>query len=62
MGGMNLTGGGGLLGKQAKMVVEGAMEGELDVDLGYGKHDLAGRNGGNFRKRLPGQDGAHPDT
>jgi putative transposase len=31
------------------MVVEGALEGELDDHLGYGKHDLAGRNGGNFR-------------
>ena len=31
------------------MVVEGALEGELDDHLGYGKHDPAGRNGGNSR-------------
>src|SRR5260370_27985928 len=31
------------------MVVEGAVEGELDGHLGYGKHDPAGRNGGNSR-------------
>ncbi len=28
------------------MVVEGALEGELDDHLGYGKNDPAGRNGG----------------
>jgi putative transposase len=27
------------------MAVEGALEGELDDHLGYGKHDPAGRNG-----------------
>ena len=31
------------------MVVEGALEGELDDHLGYGKHDVAGRDGGNSR-------------
>ena len=31
------------------MVVEGALEGELDDHLGYGKHDPAGRDGGNSR-------------
>src|SRR5260370_4238943 len=31
------------------MVVEGAVEGELDGHLGYGKHDPAGRDGGNSR-------------
>ena len=30
-------------------VVEGALEGELDDHLGYGKHDLAGRDGGTSR-------------
>src|SRR4029077_13620944 len=30
-----------------KMVVEGALEGELDDHLGYEKNDPAGRNGGN---------------
>jgi transposase-like protein len=31
------------------MVVEGALEGELDDHLGYEKNDPAGRNGGNSR-------------
>ncbi len=31
------------------MVVEGALEGELDDHLGYSKHDPAGRNGSNSR-------------
>jgi transposase-like protein len=31
------------------MVVEGALEGELDDHLGYERHDPAGRNGGNSR-------------
>ena len=48
-GGLQLTGEGGLLGKLTKMVVEGALEGELDDHLGYGKHDPAGRNGSNSR-------------
>src|ERR1700746_2657885 len=46
-GGVKLTGEGGLLGKLTKMVLEGALEGELDDHLGYGKSDPAGRNGGN---------------
>jgi putative transposase len=48
-GGLQLTGEGGLLGKLTKMVVEGALEGELDDYLGYEKNDPAGRNGGNSR-------------
>jgi putative transposase len=48
-GGLRLTGEGGLLGKLTKMVIEGALEGELDGHLGYGKHDPAGRDGGNSR-------------
>ena len=48
-GGLRLTGEGGLLGKLTKMVIEGALEGELDDHLGYGKHDPEGRNGGNSR-------------
>jgi putative transposase len=31
------------------MVVESALEGELDDHLGYGKNDPAGRGGGNSR-------------
>ena len=48
-GGLKLTGEGGLLGRLTKMVVEGALEGELDDHLGYSKHDPEGRNGGNSR-------------
>jgi putative transposase len=33
-GGLKLTGEGGLLGKLTKLVVEGALEGELDDHLG----------------------------
>jgi Transposase, Mutator family len=47
--GLRLTGEGGLLGKLTKMVIEGALEGELDDHLGYSKHDPAGRDGGNSR-------------
>ena len=48
-GGLRLTGEGGLLGKLTKLVVEGALEGELDDHLGYEKNEPAGRNGGNSR-------------
>jgi hypothetical protein len=48
-GGLKLTGEGGLLGRLTKMVIEGALEGELDDHLGYGRHDPAGRDGGNSR-------------
>ena len=58
-GGLQLTGEGGLLGKLTKMVVEGALEGELDDHLGYEKNDPAGRDGGNSRNGRPGQDRAH---
>ena len=48
-GGLKLTGEGGLLGKLTKMVIEGALEGELDDHLGYARHDPEGRDGGNSR-------------
>ena len=48
-GRVKLTGEGGLLGKLTKMVVEGALEGELDDHLGYERNDPAGRDGGNSR-------------
>src|SRR6202161_4000725 len=48
-GGLKLTGEGGLLGRLTKMVVEGALEGELDTHMCYGRHDPAGRNGSNSR-------------
>src|SRR5437764_12691708 len=47
--GLRLTGEGGLLARLTKVVVESALEGEMDDHLGYGKHDPAGRNGGNSR-------------
>jgi hypothetical protein len=47
--GLKLTGEGGLLGRLTKVVFESALEGEMDDHLGYGKHDPAGRNGGNSR-------------
>jgi putative transposase len=47
--GLRLTGEGGLLGRLTKVVVESALEGEMDDHLGYGKHDPTGRNGGNSR-------------
>ena len=42
-GGLSLTGPGGLLGRLTKVVLEGALEGEMDAHLGYAKHDPAGR-------------------
>jgi transposase-like protein len=47
--GLKLTGEGGLLARLTKVVVESALEGEMDDHLGYGKHDPVGRNGGNSR-------------
>jgi len=47
--GLKLTGDGGLLARLTKVVVESALEGEMDDHLGYGKHDPAGRNGGSSR-------------
>src|SRR5437588_2306604 len=47
--GLPLTGPGGLLGRLTKVVLEGALEGEMDAHLGYARHDPAGRDGGNSR-------------
>lgn len=47
--GLQMTGAGGLLARLTKRVFESALEGEMDDHLGYGKHDPAGRNGGNSR-------------
>jgi transposase-like protein len=47
--GLSLTGPGGLLGRLTKVVLEGALEGEMDAHLGYAKHDPEGRDGGNSR-------------
>jgi transposase-like protein len=48
-GGLKLTGEGGLLGRLTKMVIEGALEGEMDSHLGYSRHSPEGRNNGNSR-------------
>jgi len=47
--GLQLTGGGGLLGTLTKLVVESAWEGEMVDHLGYDKHDPVGRGSGNSR-------------
>jgi transposase-like protein len=44
-----MTGAGGLLNRLTKRVFEAALQGEMDEHLGYGKHDPAGRDGGNSR-------------
>ncbi len=48
-GGLQLTGDGGLLAQLTKRVVESALEGEITDHLGYDRHDVAGRDGGNSR-------------
>ena len=47
--GVSLTGEGGLLAQLTKRVLESSLEGEMDAHLGYGKHEAAGRDGGNSR-------------
>jgi transposase-like protein len=47
--GLQLAGEGGLLQRLTKLVVESALDGELDDHLGYDKHDPVGRDGGNSR-------------
>lgn len=47
--GIPLSGEGGLLKQLTKMVLETALQGEMDAHLGYGKHEPAGRNTGNSR-------------
>jgi len=47
--GLQLTGEGGLLQRLMKMVVESALDGEMEDHLGYAKHEPAGRDGGNSR-------------
>jgi hypothetical protein len=49
--GLKLTGQGGLLGRLTNIVVEFALEGEMDGHLGHGKQDPTGRDGGNSRNR-----------
>jgi putative transposase len=47
--GLRLTGEGGLLSRLTKIVLESALEGEMEDHLGYARHDPAGRDGGNSR-------------
>jgi transposase-like protein len=47
--GLKLTGEGGLLSRLSKMVIEGALEGEMDGHLGYSRHAPEGRGSGNSR-------------
>jgi transposase-like protein len=47
--GVSLTGPGGLLGRLTKVVLESALDGEMDAHLGYRKHDPAGAGSGNSR-------------
>jgi transposase-like protein len=54
-GGLSLTGEGGLLQRLTKIVLEGALEGEMDAHLGYARHDPAGRDGGNSRNGRRGK-------
>ena len=56
-GGLKLTGEGGLLGKLTKMVIEGALEGELDDHLGYSQARPGGTQWREFPQRPPGEDG-----
>ena len=59
--GLRLTGEGGLLSRLTKVVVESALDGELDDHLGYSKHDPAGRDGGNSRNGTRGKTVLHRD-
>lgn len=47
--GLQLAGEGGLLQQLTKRLLESALEGEVADHLGYGRHDPAGKNGGNSR-------------
>jgi len=47
--GVSISGEGGLLAQLTKIVLESSLQGEMDAHLGYGKHDPAGRDGGNSR-------------
>lgn len=50
--GLWLTGEDGLLQDLAKVVVEAALDGEMDDHLGYPKHDPAG-TAGTYRRANP---------
>src|SRR3954454_3815971 len=48
-GGLQLAGEGGLLQQLTKRLLQAALEGEVTAPLGYDRHDVAGRDGGNSR-------------
>jgi putative transposase len=49
--GLSLTGPGGLLGRLlTKVVLKGALEGEMDAHLRYARHDPAGRETRGHKK------------
>jgi hypothetical protein len=47
--GVDLVGPGGLLGDLTKRVLEAGLEAEMTDQVGYDRHNPAGRNGGNSR-------------
>lgn len=47
--GIELTGTDGLLTALTRQVLQSALEAEMTAHLGYDKHEVAGRNGGNSR-------------
>jgi len=49
VGGLKLTGEGGVLQQLTKRLLESALDGEITDHLGYDKHDPAGRGTGNSR-------------
>jgi putative transposase len=56
--GVSLTGPGGLLGRLTNVVLESALDGEMDAHLGYCKHDPAGDGSGNSRNGRRAKTGA----
>ena len=47
--GIELTGTDGLLTALTRQVLQSALEAEMTAHLGYDKHEVAGRDGGNSR-------------
>ena len=56
--GEDLTGPDGLLKAITKQVIEAALEEEMTEHVGYDKHAVEGRNGGNSRNGTRAEDGA----
>jgi transposase-like protein len=47
--GLSLAGEGGFLQQMTKLVLEAGLQAEMTSHLGYDKHAVEGRNGGNSR-------------